>query len=176
MGIFYQTSANFGSLTIGLLGLQPSLSTLKLSICKLVPYNHVQYSESLMEHFALLTAAFLFGGMLLFSVGFGAMVFKHLSPDQARPFIRQTFPYFYIFVLATSLVSTLTHLLVDYRAAISMLFIFATTIPTRQILMPAINTAIDNHQKKRFQYLHTLSVIITLSHIMIAGAALCFLK
>jgi hypothetical protein len=47
-----------------------------------------------MEHFALLAVAFLFGGMLSFSVGFGAMVFKHLSPDQARPFIRQTFPFF----------------------------------------------------------------------------------
>ena len=148
---------------------------LKLSICKLVPINNLLYLERLMEHFALLTAAFLFGGMLLFSVGFGTMVFKHLPPDQARPFIRQTFPYFYIFVLAISLVSALAHLLVDYRAAIAMLFIFATTIPTRQILMPAINTATDNYQKRRFQYLHTLSVIITLSHIMIAGAVLCFL-
>lgn len=126
-----------------------------------------------MENFALLTVALLFGGMLLFSIGFGAMVFKHLPPDQARPFIRQTFPYFYMFVLAASLVSALALLFVDYRAALAMLFIFATTLPTRQILMPAINVASDNQQKKRFKYLHTTSVVITLSHIVIAGVALC---
>jgi FtsH-binding integral membrane protein len=104
-----------------------------------------------MENFALLTVALLFGGMLLFSIGFGAMVFKHLPPDQARPFIRQTFPYFYMFVLAASLVSALALLFVDYKAALAMLFIFATTLPTRQILMPAINVAADNQQKKKVQ-------------------------
>jgi hypothetical protein len=120
-----------------------------------------------------LAIAFLFGGMLLFSVGFGAMVFKHLSPDQARPFIRQTFPYFYMFVLAASLVSALALMFVNFWAALAMIFIFATTLPTRQILMPAINVAADNEQKKRFKILHTASVVITLSHIIIAGLALC---
>jgi hypothetical protein len=64
-------------------------------------------------------------------------------------------------------------LFVDYKAALAMLFIFATTLPTRQILMPAINFAADNQQKKRFKYLHTTSVMITLSHIVVAGVALC---
>ena len=126
-----------------------------------------------MENFALLAIAFLFGGMLLFSIGFGAMVFKHLSPDQARPFIRRTFPYFYMFVLAASLVSALALMFVNFWAALAMIFIFATTLPTRQILMPAINVAADNDQKKRFKILHTASVVITLSHIIIAGLALC---
>ena len=104
-----------------------------------------------MENFALLAIVFLFGGLLLFSGGFGAMVFKHLSPDQARPFIRQTFPFFYKFVLAASLVSTLALTFVNYQAAFAMVIIFATTLPTRQILMPAINKAADSQQKKKFK-------------------------
>jgi energy-converting hydrogenase Eha subunit E len=101
-----------------------------------------------MENFALLAVAFLFGGMILFSVGFGSMVFKHLSPNQARPFIRQTLPYLYIFVLAKSLVSIIALVFVDYQATLAMLLIFATALPTRQILMPAINIAADNQQKR----------------------------
>jgi hypothetical protein len=62
---------------------------------------------------------------------------------------------------------------VNFWAALAMIFIFATTLPTRQILMPAINVAADNEQKKRFKILHTASVVITLSHIIIAGLALC---
>ena len=102
-----------------------------------------------MENFALLAIVFLFGGLLLFSGGFGAMVFKHLSPDQARPFIRQTFPFFYKFVLAASLVSTLALTFVNYQAEYAMVLIFATTLPTRQILMPAINRVADSQQKKK---------------------------
>ena len=44
-----------------------------------------------------------------------------------------------------------------------------STIPTRQILMPAINAATDAKLKQRFLVLHGLSVVITLAHIVAVG-------
>ena len=45
-----------------------------------------------MEQISLLITAFLFGGMLLFSVGFGPLALKNLEGSVARLFIRNTFP------------------------------------------------------------------------------------
>jgi len=50
----------------------------------------------------LLLLAGLFGGMLLFSAGFAAFLFKHLPPTDARMLIRKAFPPFYLFVIVTS--------------------------------------------------------------------------
>jgi hypothetical protein len=54
--------------------------------------------------------------------------------------------------------------------------ICATTIPNRQILMPAINQASDNGDKKTWGKLHGLSILVTLTHIGIAGTALSYLS
>ena len=53
-----------------------------------------------------------------------------------------------------------------------MALIAATVLPTRQILMPAINRATDIGAKDRFKVLHGLSVVITLVHIALAGYVL----
>jgi hypothetical protein len=50
--------------------------------------------------------------------------------------------------------------------------IAVTTLPNRQLLMPAINRATDTGAKSRFKWLHGLSVYITLGHIALAGVAL----
>ena len=47
-----------------------------------------------------------------------------------------------------------------------------TTVPTRQILMPAINAATDAGNRARFNRLHGLSVLITLCHIASVGYVL----
>jgi len=51
---------------------------------------------------ALLTTAWLFGGMLLFAAGFAAFLFKVLPVAEARALIRQAFPPFYLFVIGTA--------------------------------------------------------------------------
>ena len=125
-----------------------------------------------MEYFVLLLGSFLFGGMLLFSVGFGTLTFKFLEPSVARNFIRKTFPYFYNYVLLVSAVIFLLSFNVSKPVAALAFFIFATTIPTSKILMPAINKAADSKQKRNFVFLHTLSVAITISHIIICAVIL----
>ena len=125
-----------------------------------------------MEFVALLLISLLFGGMTLYSFGFAAFVFSALPPDLSGNTIRQAFPHFYIFVLATSAISATLLYFLDPVAAAVMVIISVITIPTRQILMPAINKASDSGARRRFKILHSLSVLITLSQIIGSGYVL----
>ena len=125
-----------------------------------------------MEFVALLLSSLLFGGMTLYSFGFAAFVFSALPPDLSGNTIRQAFPHFYIFVLATSAISATLLYFLDPVAAAVMVIISVITIPTRQILMPAINKASDSGARRKFKILHSLSVLITLSQIIGSGYVL----
>jgi hypothetical protein len=122
--------------------------------------------ETLIKISALLTSSLLFGGMLLFSASFAAFLFKSLPPAEASALIRKAFPSFYIFVAITSLIAALLAIASSLYSASILVLISLSIIPTRQILMPAINTASDLKQKKRFLVLHGLSVVVTLIHII----------
>lgn len=123
----------------------------------------------------LLTTALLFGGMLLFAGGFAAFLFTALPPEAARRLIRQAFPPFYVFVIMTALTAAFLVVQEDPLSAVVLATIAVTTLPTRQILMPAINQATDSGRRRRFAWLHGLSVLITLAHIATAGTVLVWL-
>ena len=126
----------------------------------------------MLENLAVLVTALLFGGTVLYSFGFAAFVFTALPADMAGKVIRKAFPHFYVFVMATALAGTLLLWPIDTSLATLMALIALTTLPTRQILMPAINHATDTGQKNRFKWLHTLSVLVTLAHIALAAIVL----
>jgi hypothetical protein len=107
--------------------------------------------------------------MLLFSASFAAFLFKSLPPAEARDLIRKAFPPFYIFVAVTSLIAALLAIASSLYSASILALITLSIIPTRQILMPAINAASDAKQKQHFLVLHGLSVVITLVHIIAAA-------
>lgn len=117
----------------------------------------------------LLTTALLFGGMVLYSFGFAAFLFAALPPEIAGPTIRRAFPHFYLFVIATSALAAAFAWPLNLWLSFGLAAITLTTVPTRQILMPAINRATDQGAKARFKGLHGLSVAITLVHIGLAG-------
>ena len=125
-----------------------------------------------MEFITLLLISFLFGGMLLFSVGFGTLSFKFLEASIARAFIRKTFPYFYGYVLAVSALIVLFSFNISNLTAALACSIFITTIAASKVLMPAINKASDAKQKRKFVLLHTASVLITLFHIIVSAILL----
>jgi hypothetical protein len=118
---------------------------------------------------ALLVTALLFGGMTLYSFGFAAFLFSALPAQTAGPLIRKAFPWFYLFVLATSAVAAALAAASDTVSALVLAVIAATTLYARQLLMPAINRATDDGDRRRFGILHTVSVVITLGHIAGAG-------
>jgi len=121
---------------------------------------------------ALLVTALLFGGMMLYSFGFAAFLFNALPAEMAGPTLRRAFPHFYLFVTGTSALAAVLLYRPDPLAGGMMLVVAATTLPTRQLLMPAINRATDAGAKSQFKLLHGLSVVITLLHIGIAGFVL----
>jgi len=129
-----------------------------------------------MEFTSLLLVAFLFGGMLLFSLGFGTLAFKFLEVPTARRFIRNTFPFFYLYVFSVALIASSILVFHNFDAFLLIFLIAITTIPNGLILMPAINLASDNKLKRKFVVLHSVSVFITFSHILLAGFALYLLK
>ncbi len=125
-----------------------------------------------MTEAALLTTALLFGGMVLYSFGFAAFLFTALPAAQAGPAIRRAFPHFSLFVMAAAALAALLTWRTDGLGAALLAAIALSTLPTRQILMPAINRATDEGQKSRFKWLHGLSVAVTLIHIVLAAFAL----
>jgi hypothetical protein len=127
-----------------------------------------------MEFISILLTAFLFGGMLLFSLGFGTLAFKFLEIATARQFIRSTFPFFYFYVFSISAVTSVILYFQNFDAFVLMIIIAITTIPTAFFLMPAINFSADNKLRRRFIVLHSLSIFITLIHIIL-GASILYL-
>lgn len=122
-----------------------------------------------MPTLALLATARLFGGMVLCSFGYAAFMLNAPPPEMARPTIRRAFPHFYRFVIGVAGATAALLWPADPLGAGLMALIAVTTVPARQVLMPAINRATDEGAKARFKRLRGLSVVITLIHISPAG-------
>ncbi len=125
--------------------------------------------DSTISALAVLSTALLFGGMTLYSFGFAAFLFTALPAKTAGAALRRAFPWFYAFVIVTSAAAAL---LLWPRGAMFtavMAAVAITTVPVRQLLMPAINRATDAGLRQRFKWLHGLSVVITLGHIAATG-------
>lgn len=122
-----------------------------------------------MMSLALLLTALLFGGMTLYAFGFAAFLFTALPTATARSVIRAAFPWFYLFVIGSAALGALLWWQFSTAAAIVLGLVALTTLPTRQLLMPAINRATDEGARRRFGVLHGLSVLITLTHIAASG-------
>ncbi|SEN30751.1 protein of unknown function [Roseovarius tolerans] len=121
---------------------------------------------------ALLVTSLLFGGMVLYSFGFAAFLFSALPADMAGPTIRRAFPHFYLFVIGCAGLAAALTWPFDPVGAGLLVLVALTTLPTRQILMSAINRATDAGATARFHWLHGLSVAITMAHIGLAGLVL----
>lgn len=121
---------------------------------------------------AILATALLFGGMMLYSFGFATFMFTALPASVAGPALRRAFPHFYLFVLATAALAAALLWSQDRLSAFLLALIAVSTVPTRQLLMPAINSATATGAKARFNLLHGLSVVISLLHIVLAAVVL----
>lgn len=125
-----------------------------------------------MLSFAVLVTSLLFGGMTLYSFGFAAFLFSALPAKTANLALRRAFPFFYLFVILTAAASAALLWSHDALASGLMALVAITTVPARQLLMPAINRATDGGQRQQFKWLHSLSVLVTLAHIAAAGFVL----
>jgi hypothetical protein len=107
--------------------------------------------------------------MVLYSFGFAAFIFHVLPSEAAGPIIRRAFPFFYLFVIISSAISSILIFPFDKISAALLVVIVITTLPTRQLLMPAINRATDRGDRNSFKSLHSISIAVTLSHIFLSA-------
>lgn len=128
----------------------------------------------------LLFLAALFGGMLAFSVLFAPLVFIKLEAATAGGFIRQVFPWYYLYVLVTGGLSALGLAVtgaplwaIATAAVVALLAVY-----TRWVLMAQINAlrdrelAGDEEAGKAFQARHRLSVWINGAQLIAAAVLL----
>ncbi|MDJ0822837.1 MAG: DUF4149 domain-containing protein [Paracoccaceae bacterium] len=125
-----------------------------------------------MTQAALLTTALLFGGMVFYSFGFAAFLFKNLPAEKAGHLLRRAFPVFYLCVIACAGLAAALSVPFDLLAAAILAVVALTTIPARQVLMPAINAASDAGHSRRFGVLHGSSVVLGIAQIIAVGWAL----
>ncbi len=121
---------------------------------------------------AVLLTAIVFGGMVLYSFGFAAFLFKTLPAEDAGSILRKAFPVFYIWCIAVALIAAVPLWFVDPLSAWLTITVALTTVPLRQLLMPAINSASDNKNRRRFNLLHGLSVLAALAQMAVLGYVL----
>lgn len=136
-----------------------------------------------MEWFQALTTLALgglFGGILAFSALFAPLVFTKLPMEQAGPFIRAVFPWYYLYVIVFGFLSAIFAGLAaaGFWVLSSSAIVALASVYTRQVLMLQINELRDRELAgdaaagAEFKSKHRLSVIINSVQLLLAGAAL----
>jgi hypothetical protein len=102
--------------------------------------------------------------MLFFSFTIAPIIFKSLDEKNARNFIRNIFPYYYFINLILSILVIIFFVSMNFYGlnfylilSVAILFAFS-----QFILMPMINKFRDNNETKKFNYTHSVSVVINI--------------
>lgn len=137
-----------------------------------------------MTRMSILVAAFALalqlGGMVFFAAVVAPLVFTRLPPEHAGGFIRAVFPFYYLYLIGTSVLAAVPLAFADAYAAGAMAVSAAVTVWLRQGLMPRINALSDAGRagntgaKRRFDRSHRLSVIINM--VQLIAAAWCLAR
>ena len=115
---------------------------------------------------------FLLGSLVFFSFIVAPNTFKNLDSNNARKFIRSIFPKLYLWSLIISFVITILFLANNHLFAFIFFFVSLGYLFSRQFLMKEINKTSDSLDKsiklkKKFQRLHSLSVLIFVTQILL---------
>ncbi|MEE4208543.1 MAG: DUF4149 domain-containing protein [Parvularcula sp.] len=131
----------------------------------------------MIEALRLVFIASLFGGMIFFASGVAPTVFKALSKDDARVFLRTIFPSYYLFIILTAGAAALLSFQHVWDA-VGLGFVAFSTLIVRQIAVPQINRwrdageAGDEPAAKRFAAGHRFTVVLNLVQLLIVGGIL----
>tara|TARA_B100000989_G_scaffold296115_1_gene278599 strand:- start:1003 stop:1431 length:429 start_codon:yes stop_codon:yes gene_type:complete len=116
--------------------------------------------------------ASLFGSMLFFTIIVAPTVFKVLDEKNARGFLRLVFPRLYLWgIILTTLISiflaqnSLINLIISLTVIVG--FIFSREVLTKKINDASDKIRIDKSFEKKFKFLHSLSVAIFSSQLLL---------
>ena len=114
----------------------------------------------------LITAAIL-SFMIFFPLVVATSIFNVLSENQASTFLRTFFPKYYLYGCCLSILGLIISILKnEIVSIIFFIFMSATFVFLRQILMPMINKAKDEIKETKFNKLHKVSVFINFFQIV----------
>ncbi len=116
--------------------------------------------------------SFLVGSLVFFSVIVAPNIFNKLDQKNASLFVRSIFPKIYLWSFIISLILTILASRINSVICIILSLISLGFLFSRQYLTKWINEVSDQvkkneKQKKRFIILHTLSVFIFISQIIL---------
>lgn len=115
----------------------------------------------------LFIVTLIIGGMVAFQLLFAPLVFIKLDMQIARPFIRNFFPFYYLYFGILSLAGLAVSLIYgDYVEKLIMGLCTISFVISRQLLMPLANNATDNGNKKQFDLYHRATVLINTSQLI----------
>ena len=114
---------------------------------------------------------FLVGSLIFFSLVVAPTTFINLDQKNARIFIRNIFPKIYLWAHILSLIIGLLIIFYELILGSIVLLVSLGFLFSRQYLVKWINAVRDikvknKKQKKKFEFLHTLSVVIFISQII----------
>jgi hypothetical protein len=109
--------------------------------------------------FAVLGLAALGGGMLFFGAVMAPLVFLHLPPDVAGPFIRTAFPWYYGYCIGSAAVVAVGFMLRrEWLSVLLALAIIGVTGWLWQDLLPSLDVMRTAHDAAGFARGHRLAV------------------
>ena len=110
---------------------------------------------------------FLAGGLVFFAIVIAPTIFQSLDEKTARTFLRKIFPKLYFFSGVLSLLISITLFFSDIFLSFTFLIITLGYLYSRQFLMVKINNAADAKRDKEFKKLHTFSVLIFVTQLIL---------
>ena len=125
----------------------------------------------------LILSGIICGFILLQTSVIAPSVFKYLDQNQIRGLLRAIFPQFFLYILlfafSSLVVGILDNVKFDIQTIISLLTVVLSILC--YIIIPSTNEAKDKNNRKRFKFLHNLSVISTII-IFLTNLSLVFLN
>ena len=109
----------------------------------------------------------LFGSMIFFSAIIAPTIFASLDQINSRKLIRKIFPKLYSWGIFLGLIICILQINNKSLHLYLSIFVMMGFVFSRQILMPKINELSDKKDEKNFKKLHTLSVLIFISQLVI---------
>ena len=127
-----------------------------------------------MEDLTVLLSGLVIGIIVFHTAIIAPTVFRTLSIDDAGSFLRTVFPKFFILISSVSLINVVFALFYDQTRMAAVAGICSVLMVIAYSLIPMTNRSRDEGQEQRFKLLHTISVLLTVS-VLLMNLSVVFL-
>ena len=119
-----------------------------------------------MENLTFLLSGLVIGIIVFHTAIIAPTVFRTLEIDDAGSFLRTVFPKFFILISIVSLINLAFALVYGQTSTAVVAGISTALMVTAHSLVPMTNRSRDKGQEQRFKLLHTVSVVLTVSVLL----------